>query len=197
MTNWFESLDTMSQVFAYIAIPATVLLVFQTVLTFIFGNFGSASYESIDADGDCGDGAGTASGDDGLRIFTIRGVIAFFCIFGWMGLVLQTNGVHSAVSIGVATVAGVLFMLLMAYIFATFMKLQANGAVEMTTAVGGTGTVYLPIPASRGGKGKVNVMASGRYSEYNAVTDEESALPTNTTVIVVGVSGDALVVAKK
>ncbi|MCL2546995.1 MAG: NfeD family protein [Oscillospiraceae bacterium] len=192
MVNWFNGLGTLAQVFAVVAIPATVLLVVQTIFTLFFGTLGGGT-----SDCDVGDDAGAAITDDGLHLFTVRGVIAFFCMFGWTGLVLEANDIHSALSVVIAAAVGVLFMILMAYIFATFMKLQANGAVEISTAIGASGTVYLPIPAARKGNGKVNVLASGRYMECTAMTDEEEALPTNTGVTVVDVSGNTLIVVRK
>ena len=196
MITWIEGMEPLQRVFAMVALPATILLVFQTIIALVFGSFGGAGADCCDG-GDCTT-AGSGSTDyEGLQVFTIRGLIAFFCIFGWTGLVLKANNVHSALSVLISAVAGMLFMILMAYIFAAFMKLQSNGAIDISSAVGASGTVYLPVPAQRSGSGKVNVLASGRYVEYSAVTDDDAPLPTRTNITVVDVSGNTLVVMRK
>lgn len=136
--------------------------------------------------------------DSGLRIFTVRGFIAFFCIFGWAGLVFLRSGMPTLASVPIATMLGFISMALIAYIMAQFLKLQANGAADVRTAIGVTGTVYIPIPPKRNGVGKVSAVVSGRYSEYDAVTDEDKTLKTNTAVTIVGITGgNTLVVIKK
>ena len=57
--------------------------------------------------------------------------------------------------------------------------------------------MYLTVPASRSGEGKVNVLLQGSYVEREAVTDEDTPLPTGAEVIVVGVSGQTTLVVKR
>jgi len=57
--------------------------------------------------------------------------------------------------------------------------------------------VYLTIPASRGGEGKVQVMIQGSYVERNAVTDEAEPIPTGSEIVVIGVSGNSNLVVKR
>jgi len=207
MIDWFKSMDTLQAIFAAIAIPATLVLIIQTILSMFA--MGGDDGGGVDADGGefadlDGDGISDYDEghidavDDGLRIFSVRGAIAFFCVFGWAGLLYLRNDIHVAVSIPLAFVLGAAFMVLMAYLFALFMKLQANGAADIRSAVGVNGTVYLTVPASRLGAGKVSAMVSGRYAEYNAVTDDEQPIPTQQAVTVVGVTGEnTLVVMRK
>jgi hypothetical protein len=54
--------------------------------------------------------------------------------------------------------------------------------------VGQCGTVYLPIPGQKSGRGKVQINLQNRTMEYPAVTAQDS-LPTGSKVVVVGVIG--------
>ena len=120
MIAWWQSLTASEHVLLYIAVPATLILLIQTVLLFVGGLFdGGAGDGDVDAgtdfdsdfdtdfdgdfdadaslDGDIPD-AGTDLDthlDDaahqghaiaGLHLFSIRGIVAFFTLFGWSGL---------------------------------------------------------------------------------------------------------------
>ena len=97
MFEWWNSLGFASQVFYCIAIPATMVLLIQTIMMFLgFGEDGDGADE-LDFDDALDEGisdsdfseAQEAFGLEGLRIFTIRGIIAFFVVFGWVGVVMQ------------------------------------------------------------------------------------------------------------
>jgi len=223
MVLWWNALTLIEQVFAIIAIPATVLLVIQTVLL-LFSAFGEGDSDMAqghghasdfshdhehdlsldDAEGVGGDGhahdshqADHAVHDPGLRIFTVRGIVAFFCIFGWSGLVMLRNNVVPPVSIAVAIALGFLFMLLIAYAFWKFMGLQSDGTIDVNRAVGVMGTVYIPIPKSREGAGKVMVLVSGRLTEFDAITDDGENIPTQSEIRVTSVTKASTLVVKR
>ncbi len=205
MAAWWDSLGLLGQVFATVAIPSTVLLLLQTILLlFSFG--GGDSDISGDTDAPDSDGGDVSEQDDGhggvrdsgLRIFTVRGFVTFFTIFGWAGVLFTRWGWGSAPSVFVASVLGFIFMVMVAAAFAWFLKLQSDGTMNIGSAVGSSATVYLTIPPSRTGQGKVNAIVSGRFTELSAVTDETAPLTTGSPVTVIGVMGqDTLIVIKK
>lgn len=200
MELWWEAMTTLERVMACIACPATLVLLIQTALL-LFG-FGSAdSGLDIDVDGDGAPDAGfdgEADGDAGIRIFTVRGLVTFFTIFGWSALVLLKGGTVSYLAVGSAFLLGAFAMVLTALFLKWVMKLQSDGTVDLKNAVGLTARVYLPIPAKRSGTGKVNVLLQERYCECSAVSDSESSLPTDCEVVVTGISGrDTLIVRPK
>ncbi len=221
MFQWWEALSNFSQVLALMAIPATLILVIQTVLMLIgLGGEGADADADVgadidtdvdvdtavdfdtDADGVFGDelpeGDIDPSGLDGLRIFSVRGIIAFFVVFGWTGIALDSAGVHPILSTVIGIIAGFLMMVLVAFIFRAIMKLENNGNIDNRNALGVAGTVYLKIPANREGVGKVNVMIQGALCERDAVTDSDEALPTGSEIVVTALSGqNTLVVRKK
>lgn len=190
MLAWFQSLGGWGTLFVATAVPATLILLIQTVLL-LFGLGGEDSdmdFDGPDADVDF-DSTETDAGDPGLQIFTVRGFVAFFSIFGWSGLVMYKAGLPGPLSLLLAVVCGGVAMVLHGLAFRAAMRLQSNGVISLKNAVGQSGTVYLTVPAARNGQGKVSVLVQSRYGEYDAVTDEETPIPTGSEIVVVGVSG--------
>ena len=101
------------------------------------------------------------------------------------------------VTVAVSRAAGFAAMLLGAGLIRETMRLQADGTKNIRSALGRTGTVYLRVPATRGGTGKVTLLLGESYEELSAVTDEETDIPSGREVIVIGVSGSSVVVKTK
>lgn len=214
--DWWDGLNLASQIFYCIAIPSTLVLLIQTILMF-WGFDDSADGElEMDLpdggletdlpDGDIGDGVfgdeeltdiSDASGLESLHIFTMRGIIAFLVVFGWVGVVMQAADIMLGITIPVASVCAFAIMVAIAYLFKAVMRLKSNGTADNRNAVGVAGKVYLTIPPSRSGEGKVNIMLQGAYVERNAVTDETESIPTGCEIIVVGTSGQTSLVVKR
>ena len=135
--------------------------------------------------------------EPGLRLFTLRGIIAFFSLFGWTGILFIELDIPTVISIGLGLLAGFLAMLLIAYVMMWFMKLTQTGNADVRTAVGTTGEVYLTVPAAGKGSGKVTVMVSGRLTEYDAVTNEDQPIPTGEKAAVIGIVGNSTLIVKK
>ncbi|MBQ6893422.1 MAG: NfeD family protein [Clostridia bacterium] len=209
--DWWNSLAIATQVFYCIAIPATLVLLIQTVLMFIgFGEDadGDVEIEDVIGDGDIDAGDGVfgedsiydmhdASGLEGLRIFTIRGLVAFFVVFGWVGVVMQGEGIKLLITLPVAAVCGFAMMVVIAFLFRAVMGLRNDGNTDNRNALGISGKVHLTIPPSRSGEGKVHIMLQGSYVERNAVTDSDEPILTGSEIVVVGVSGQTDLVVKK
>ena len=199
MFAWWDSLSIVSQVFACIAIPATVVLLVQTILMLIGIGLeadGDVSVgDSIDTDGP--DFDIDLDGMDALRIFSLRGIIAFLVVFGWVGYVMDRAAVGLVITVPVAAVCGFLMMLVLALLMRSVMRLRNDGNLDNRNALGVSGRVYLTIPPSRKGEGKVNVLLQGTYVERDAVTDEDEAIPTGCEIVVIGLSGQTTLVVKR
>lgn len=138
------------------------------------------------------------AGAGGLRLFTMQGLIAFFAVFGWSGLVMLKSGLPTAACVALAVVFGFVAMVVIAMIFRAMLKLQQEGTMDIRNALGKSGTVYMRIPAQRVNKGKVSVLIQGQLVELDAVTDEEQMINTGAEVTVVGISNNnALIVRTK
>ena len=216
MFEWWNTLSLATQIFYCIAVPSSLVLLIQTLLTFIGiggdsdidadgvddlggdidGDIDGDTPEGVYGDGDFDD-VSDAEGIDGLRVFTLRGIIAFLVVFGWVGVAMDASGVSLFITLPVALVCGLAMMLSLAFIFRAIMKLRSDGNTDNRNAVGTAGKVQLTIPPARSGEGKVHVMLQGAYVERNAVTDDEEAIPTGAEIIVVGVSGQTDLVVKR
>jgi len=203
MTDWWDGLTMLEQVFYYCAIPATIILVIQTILSILgIGNGdGDVDFDS-DIDGDTSidsdfDGTvGTAAEStiidtvesaSSLKFFSIRGIVAFFSLFGWVGVVLAEEGLNTLLIFFIATISGLIGMFVIAMMFYLISKMQRNGNINIKNAIGNIGQVYLTIPAKQSGQGKILITIQERYTEVSAMTSSLKPLSTGTMVRVVDV----------
>ena len=193
MLNWWLSLDLIQQIFALIAIPSTLILLIQTVLLLIgLGDGGEADSGALETDSDIDD----ASSGDGLALFSIRGIVSMLAVMGWSGMALLDTALPDVVSIIIAVVLGVGMLFLMAYIMKWVSKLQASGNIEVGNAIGKVAQVYLTIPPSGEGSGKVNLTIQDKYCEFNAITTVSSRIKTGAYVRVVAVDEIGMLVVE-
>ncbi len=255
MSEWWAALTGLERFFAYVAFPATLLLILQTLmLLFGLGHDGDSDVDgpdgdvdvdaAVDMDGgldagfdadidgdldldldvdgdldldvdldagadapdgdflagdhDLSDGAAHEGPFAGLRLLTLRGIVAFLAVAGWGGLWLLNVELHPVAAVFLAIAMGFWAMLLMAVFLRVALRLQQDGTMDYRNALGCAGTVYLTVPAGRAGTGKVNVLFQDQLRELDAVTDEPEQLPTGTEIVVVAVTnGNTLVVCKK
>lgn len=213
MAAWWNSLTLLGQILACIAVPSTLIMLIQIIMMITgIGDDGDASDtggDFVDLDGDGvpdgidinGDGipddVNDTPGEIGFRLLTFRGVIAFFVMFGWSGLVFLKCGINEVLSLVIAFVIGFAVMAGIAFTFRLLYRLQADGSINIKNALGVNGSVYLRVPALRNGTGKVNVVVQGSYGEYEAITDEEKPLEFGEEITVVGVSGQNVLIVKR
>lgn len=193
MIQWWNNLDLFERIFALIAIPSTLVLLVQTALL-LFGIGGDD--DGIDLTGDDladtpGDGGG-----DGLALFSVRGIMAMLCVGGWSGLTFSSFGVHRVLTVILSLLCGFAALLAIAYLMKAAMKLQSCGNIDLGSAVGKTGCVYLPIPPHMQGRGKINLTLQERFIEAEAVTTAERKLIVGETVRVVATDGTGVLVVE-
>ena len=214
MADWWNSLGLISQIFYCIAVPSTLVMLIQTIMLLIGlgqdtdlsadGDISDIADADIDADGIdgvFGDNDVTETPDafglEGLRILTARGIISFLVVFGWVGIVLTSAKVPYLITVPVAAICGFFMMVLLAFLMKLVLKLRSDGNTDIRNAVGTAGKVYLTIPEKRIGEGKVQLMLQGTLVERNAVTDDETPIPTGSEVVVIGISGATTLVVRK
>ena len=152
--------------------------------------------DGLDLDGDgVPDGIDDTSGETevhhegfSLRLFSFRGIVAFCAVYGWGALAISRAGHPLLLALVVGLILGFAAMLLVAVTMQLFVRLQSDGTVDTANAVGLTGEVYLSVPASREGEGKVNVVIQEKMTECAAVTDEDRPIPTGEKVTVIGLT---------
>ena len=224
MFEWWNSLGITMQVFYCIALPATLIIVIQTILLMIGIGHGGEGVEFSDTSGIDGldvpdmpadiptdmpgahaiDGCEhTAIGDGSnpsdfgtMQLFTLQGIMTFLCVFGWTGVICTSLGLHVAIAIIIALVLGFLAMLGVAKVLQLTRKLTQDGSLDVRRLLGEKGRVYIPSPANESGEGKVTIAAGERFIELSAVTDEQETIPTGTQVRIIDVRGDVVAVEK-
>lgn len=190
MIVWYNNLNLIQRIYALIAIPSTAILLIQTIMMFFGFGHGDGSADvhdgSSDFDADNGDINGVHDGGDGLALFSIRGIVAMLCIGGWSGVALGDMGMSNVWTILLSTLIGFAALIGMALIVKMLLRLQSSGNIQLSNAIGKVGQVYIPIPASMKGVGKVNLTVQEQYSEFNAMTRDETTIKTGEIVRVVG-----------
>lgn len=218
MMDWWQSMNIFQQVLALFALPATAVLIIQTLLLlFGFGQDGGADtpdggIDLTDSDlmtgdadfsGSVSDTAGDGDGwlsegnvdfDSGLRLLTVRGMVAFFAVGGWVGIAAIDLGAQVWFAALAAIVSGLIALWLVAVIFKGLMRLQSSGNVDIKNAVGVIGEVYLRIPPAMQGQGKVSVQVQERLIEAAAMTKAATELKSGSSVRVIAVRGNKLLV---
>lgn len=130
-------------------------------------------------------------------VLTLRTIVAGLAFFGLTGLALQNNtDTEPALILLAAGAAGLAAIFIVHWVMRSLTRLNMDGTLRIQKAVGASGTVYLTVPGSKRGVGKVHVQVSERLMEYKAVTAQDD-LPTGAKVVVVNIIGaDTVEVSK-
>lgn len=192
MLTWFSNMDLVGQIYALIAIPATLALVVQTVLL-LFGIGAGDADADFDADADLSD---LVEGGDGLVLFSLRGILSMAAIGGWSGLVMHEAGIAIVITVILSVAIGFMALVGIAWLMKISMKLQSNGNLNLGHAIGRVGTVYIPIPENMKGAGKINLTLQERFVEIGAVTSCDRKLMTGESVRIVATDETGLVVVE-
>ena len=200
-TGWWQGLSLAGQVMACAAIPMTIVMLLQLVLMIIGAGFGGGSETDFDSEGaesDADHPANEAGSNSSSiwRIFTIRGIVAFFALGGWAGLAALTAGIPLLWSIQIALLSGVAALLLASFVLQLALKMQDSGNLNLKNALSNTAEVYITIPPSRSNTGKVTMLLQERFVELDAVTDGDSEIKPNTKVEVVALADKGCLVVR-
>lgn len=182
--DWWQSLTTAQQVFWLIGGTGTLILVLQTVLSFV----GIDADTDIDLDID-------AEIDLDFSVFSFKSLISFFTFFGWMGVLGLSNGWSLPLTLLASVGAGLVAMFMVAYMLFQFQKLESSGTMRIQEALLAEGTVYLAIPESTSGQGQVTLELGGHFRELTAVT-EGGRIPTGSKVKVIDILDDNVLVVE-
>lgn len=166
---------SMRSIYVVCAVVGGAILLIQTGLLLLGFDGGESGFD-FDADTDVGDGS--------FGFLSLRALTSFLAFFGLSGWGALEAGWGRGASLGVAVAAGAAVMVVVVWLLRLQLKLGSSGNIDPANALGKTATVYLRIPGSRTGKGKITVSIQGRTQEYLAVTGGDT-IPTGATVRVV------------
>lgn len=190
MTDWFKGLSALEHVYLWLGVASTVFLIIQIILL-LCTSFGG----DVDLDGD---GDIDVDGDSGVSIFTVKSITAFFAVGSWAGLLTCTLATQRLqwLSVLVAVLSGGAAMAIVALAMRAMLKLQCNGAVQYEKLTGMRAKVYVTVPASRSGRGKITLTAQGRFMELDAITDEDEKIRVDEPVEIIATDNECAVVKR-
>lgn len=131
-----------------------------------------------------------------FRLFTLQGIIAFFCVFGWTSIGGVNGGMNKVLAVLLGIVFGFIVLFLIAKLIHWSRHLVQSGTMDIRNAIGERGEVYLIIPSKGNGHGKVNVTIQGRMTDFDAITEEDKCINTGEFVRITDIKGDTLVVER-
>lgn len=183
-----ENLEPLLKTFWFIAIPASLIFLIQTIMTFT----GADSNDGINADFNSNlDGT-----DAPFQLFSFRNLINFLLGFSWMGISFYSIITNKSALIFVSVLVGSSFIYLFFLLINQLHKLAEDNSFKIENTLLKTAEVYLTIPANRVGKGKIIVSVNGAYHELQAMTDYES-IPSGSIVRVVRIDHDNILIVEK
>ncbi len=132
--------------------------------------------------------------ESGFRLFSLQGITGFFMMFGLVGLALARGGVNDLLTAIAGLAAGSITMLLTAWLFYTFTRLQSEGTLRMENAIGKEGNVYLTIPEN--GSGQVSLVVQGALRQFEAISANHQRISTGQKIRVIRVTGTSTLVVE-
>jgi hypothetical protein len=173
-----------------LAVAGCTLLVLQVLLQ-VFGLLDGGGFDDA---GHAHDGGHAHASDQGhgnwfFGLLSLKALCAFAGIFGLTGLAMLQTDFGPWLRVSIAAEAGIVAMVVVAFLMRGLAKLSVSGTIDLRNAVGRSGSVYLRIPGAGTGAGKVTVEVQGRSVELDAVTDG-GEIPTGARVEVVEVVGN-------
>jgi hypothetical protein len=160
------------------AVAGGVFILLQSV----FGLF--------EGDGE-GDGHHDPSHDathDTLDILSLRTLSAGTTAFGLAGGLLTSLDLPWIITLPAAAAIGFGVMVIVAMAIRQMGRFESDGSLVMEGVIGETATVYLPIPGSKAGLGKITTVLQSQLVELEAQT-EGPALATGVKVLITDLNG--------
>lgn len=184
---WFTQLPAAEQTFWGIALIASAVFLVQALLTMI-GMDVHADMDVDIPDGDTMDAGGAVS------LFSIRSLVNFFVGYGWGGVTFAGMFTQSWIAYFLAIAVGLLFAYMYVFLRRKLKGLERNGAFRAADCVGSEADVYLRIPPSGQGRGKVQVSINGSIHELDAISTG-GGIATGQRVTIVKAEGTLLTVS--
>ena len=185
--EFFSDMPALQQAFWYLAFFASLIFIFQTIMTFL-GTDGSADLDA-DFDGDF------HNVEAPFELFSFRNLINFLLGFGWTGVAFYDK-MNEAFLVILAFAVGIIFVGIFFFIIKQILKLQEDNTFNLNNVLGKTAQVYINIPAHKSGSGKVQLSINGSFHELEAFTEDTEKINSGETVRIVRIENQVLFVEK-
>lgn len=190
MEAFYSSLSPIQKVFLFCALVGGIIFVIRVILMVI----GLADHDVHDGGLDHVGGHGDS--DVSFKLFSLHGLTCFFMMFGLVGLGLSRQfWVPDIIAAAVGTIAGLFTFWVIARLFSSMTKLQSDGTLKLSNAIGQQGKVYLTIPAD--GTGQVQVSFQGRLMIYDAISANKEEIKTGDQIVVIDIAGGNILVVEQ
>ncbi len=188
MVDWFGALSNFEKVYWVIALTSSVIFLILLVLTLMGGDVDDLGDVDTEVDGDTG---------IGFQFLTFKNLIGFLTIFGWSGISFLAYDFSKSGVVGGSVFCGLLMMLAMASLFYYLTKMDHDGSLVLSNAVGSTGEVYLSIGPNRSKLGKVQINVQGSLRDLEAMTDSNTELLQGDIITVTEVTKNGVLIVNK
>ena len=182
---FLENYEPLLKAFWYIALPVSLFFGLQTIMTFVGLSGGETDMDSDASDIELP-----------FEIFTLRNLINFLLGFSWTGISFYNSIQNKMVLIITSVLVGLLFVAIFFFLIKQILKLSENNSFKMEDTLHKTAQVYLTIPEVKSGKGKVLISIKGSFRELDAMTLSNEKIPSNTSVKIVAIENNVLIVEK-
>jgi membrane-bound ClpP family serine protease len=182
---FLENYEPLLKAFWYIALPVSLFFGLQTIMTFVGLSGGETDMDSDASDIELP-----------FEIFTLRNLINFLLGFSWTGISFYNTIQNKTVLIITSVLVGLLFVAIFFFLIKQILKLSENNSFKMEDTLHKTAQVYLTIPEVKSGKGKVLISIKGSFRELDAMTLSNEKIPSNTSVKIVAIENNVLIVEK-
>jgi membrane protein implicated in regulation of membrane protease activity len=190
MEAFYSSLSPVQKVFLFCALVGGIIFVLRMILMVI----GLGDHDVHDGGLDHVDGHGDS--DVSFKLFSLHGLTCFFMMFGLVGLGLSRQfWVPDVIAAAIGTIAGLFTFWVIAKLFSSMTKLQSDGTLKLSNAIGQQGKVYLTIPAD--GTGQVQVAFQGRLMIYDAISANKEEIKTGDQIVVIDIAGGNILVVER
>ena len=168
----------------YVGWLTTGLLVLMLIVSIFFGGLDLDGDADADFDGDSG-GLGILKS---ILVFIGIGCLTLFAI-------KDNTALSWPVAIVSSIAAGGASIFVLSQLLLLLLAQQEAGNWHLIDAQGQLGKVYIPIPAN--GIGKVTIPVNGVAREIRAKSSNGKPIPSNTSVEVIGIEDDMLIVGRR
>lgn len=187
MQDWFSELPFFDKFYWVVAIAGSVAFVILLVMTLVGGDV-----DDVDGDVD-----GDFDGGIDFQFLSLKNLVGFFTIFGWVGISCIAYDTAKPITILVSVIAGLMMMFAMASLFYYLSRMTHDGSLKLKNAIGATGEVYLMVGAERSRVGKIQINVQGHLRELEAITDSSADLVQGDVVRVSDITSNGMLVVSK
>ncbi len=146
----------------------------------------------LDLDIEAGDTDVDGSGGIGL----IKGALTFISISSWVFRILLIYNQPRPISLLGGILAGIVAVYLLSKLFVFLLNQQEFNEWTIEDSLGLDGKVYLKIPPAQKGTGIVQVLINGSLKDLKATTLDTEEIPTGSSVKVVDVDQQQVVIER-